>query len=342
MDVWFRKYGFSRNPFSIKPAAFSYDLFGSSINAVISSIDEGKVIFVEAPLGYGKTTLLKSIIHRYGGRRKVVYAHALPSAKLDVKGLLKRSSFANIITGSLPTGMILVVDESQNIRNDSVSEITEFYGSGNIRSVVFFGTKYETGAFSGSLSINGNVLRLPKLTPEQAISMVRGRIGNLPLLSNDDILSAYRQAQGSPRRILQICEDMCRASSNGVTTSELISQPSEEVSVKASSKKGVKKKRKVAKKLQADAQIVPSAAQLSSVSSTPLAQPLDTAEERPVIKLRLKRPEAKHVRKQARKKARKAYAVRPAGKSKSGISKTVNAPDSDEGIYWGEFMGMQK
>src|SRR3989338_5463576 len=121
-DLWFRKFGFSRNPFSIKPAAFSYDLIGAGIDGVLSGIEEGKVLFVEAPLGYGKTTLLKGIIHRYGGKRKVVYAHALHSEKLDVKGLLKRSSIASFITGSLPKGMIMVVDESQNIKGGSADE----------------------------------------------------------------------------------------------------------------------------------------------------------------------------------------------------------------------------
>ncbi len=212
-DVWFKKLGFGRNPFSIKPAAFSYELFGANIGGVLSGIEDGKILFVEAPLGHGKTTLLKSIISRFGGRRKVIYAHAVPSESIGVKELLKRASLANFITGSLPSGMILVVDEAQNIVPDSSAQILEFYRNSNIRAVVFFGTRYSGNGFVGELRamMNGNLVRLSRPTPEQAVSIVRGRIGSLPLLPNEVILMAYRKAQGNPRRLLQICEDMCRA-----------------------------------------------------------------------------------------------------------------------------------
>ncbi len=212
-DVWFKKLGFGRNPFTIKPAAFSYELFGPNIDGVLSGIDSGKVLFVEAPLGHGKTTLLKGIINRFGGRKKVIYAHAVPSQSIEVKELLKRSSLANFLTGNLPSGMILVVDEAQNIMEDSSAEIMEFYKSGNIRAVIFFGTRYPANSFVGELKamMNGNVVRFSRPTPEQSISIVRSRIGSLSLLSNEVILLAYRKAQGNPRRLLQICEDMCRS-----------------------------------------------------------------------------------------------------------------------------------
>lgn len=212
-DVWFRKLGFSRNPFSIKPAAFSYELFGPNVDAVLSGIGGGKVLFVEAPIGHGKTTLLKSIISRFGGQKKVIYAHAVPSQNIEVKELLKRSSLASFITGNLPSGMILVVDEAQNLLEDSSAQIMEFYKNGNIKSVVFFGTKYPDNGFAGELRamMNGNLVRLSRPTPEQAISIIRSRVGNLPLISNEVILMAYRKAQGNPRRLLQVCEDMCRA-----------------------------------------------------------------------------------------------------------------------------------
>src|SRR3989338_9348015 len=157
-DLWFRKFGFSRNPFSIKPAAFSYDLIGAGIDGVLSGIEEGKVLFVEAPLGYGKTTMLKGIIHRFGGRKKVIYANVLPSEKVDVRDLLKRSSIANYITGNLPAGMILVVDEAQNMMPGNSAEVFEFYRSGNVRAVVFFGTMYGQDGFVDEIRavMNGN------------------------------------------------------------------------------------------------------------------------------------------------------------------------------------------
>lgn len=302
-DIWYSKLGFSRNPFSIKPAAFSFDLLGSNSLTVISGIDEGKVFFVEAPLGFGKTTLLKGIVSRYGGRRKVIYAHALPSEKLDVKGLLKRSSLANYLTGNLPVGMILVVDEAQNLLPESAAEISEFYSSGNIRAVVFFGTKYLDAAFAGNFGkvINGNLVRLVKPTPEQAISIVRSRVGNLSLLSDEQIRSAYRMAKGSPRRLLQICEDLCRASAEGRTYVQ-----------KAA--KRPRKARKTAVKVESMPEIV------GEISATPAA---------PVVKVVKRKRAAKSVEPRKRRKAPEQKKQPP-----------EEAPQ--EGVYWGEFMGMQK
>ena len=309
-DVWFKKFGFSRNPFNIKPAAFSYELFGSNVDGVISGIEEGKILFVEAPLGYGKTTLLKGIIHRYGGKKKVIYAHAVPSERLDVKELLKRSSLANFITGSLPSGMILVVDESQNIVPENSAEIMEFYRSGNLRAVVFFGTRYPKESFAADLAsmMNGNVVSLSRPTPEQAISLVRSRIGSLPLLSNEAIIAAYMKAQGSPRRLLQLCEDACRSAAEGgklAVSGEVVSRQRRvraTVKIKAARKKAVRSPKAVNNR-----------------------------------KIRSKEKSSKS--KSSRKPSLKSSAKQS---SQASASYTTSPTESTEGSYWGEFMGMQK
>ncbi|MBI2145382.1 ATP-binding protein [Candidatus Woesearchaeota archaeon] len=346
VDVWFRKFGFSRNPFNIKPAAFSYELVGTRVDGVLSSIEEGKVLFVEAPLGYGKTTLLKSIIHRYGGNRKVIYAHSLNSEGIDVKGLLKRSSFASFITGSLPSGMILVVDESQNAHPDSLSEISEFYRSGNIRAVVFFGTKYRKDLFSSSLGqvMNGDVIRLSGPTPEQAISMIRSRIGNLPLLSNRDILSAYRKARGSPRRILQLCEDICRAGAErGILSSTVPapgpvyqSQPLEYSEPEVSQPIGQ------ASATESSVAVKPAVAVAHKKRKRVVtAKPVVAAK---VVKLKPARPKPASMKAKSRQSSKKPASVKPSAKYSVTYKQPVKAEPEPipEGSYWGEFMGMQK
>ena len=326
-DVWFKKLGFGSNPFSIKPAAFSYELFGANIDGVLSGIEEGKVLFVEAPLGHGKTTLLKSIISRFGGKKKVIYAHAVPSQSIDVKELLKRSSLANFITGSLPSGMILVVDEAQNILQDSTAQILEFYRNNNIRSVIFFGTRYSGNGFAGELSamMSGNVVRLSRPTPEQAISIVRSRIGSLPLLSNEVILMAYRKAQGNPRRLLQVCEDMCRAAIGegklSVSPSKILgvspfatADVPESGTAAAASPKASSRRKPLSIKRAGKSIVAAAAAKKSSGSNSG--------------------------KKAAAKRRKKSRLQKPLAKP----SEIVDASDStgESGHYWGEFMGMQK
>ncbi|MBI2549803.1 hypothetical protein HYV83_01315 [Candidatus Woesearchaeota archaeon] len=346
-DVWFRKLGFSRNPFNIKPAAFSYELFGISLDGVLSGIEEGKVLFVEAPLGYGKTTMLKGIIHRFGGRKKVIYANALPSEKVDVKDLLKRSSLVNYITGSLPTGMILVVDEAQNLTSGNSAEVFEFYRSGNVRAVVFFGTRYSRTSFVEGLNsvMNGNVIHLSSPTPEQAISLVRGRIGNLPLLSDDTIRAAYRRAKGNPRRLLQICDDLCRYAS------ELGKLPAQEMEPPATAAE--------ATGATETAEAEQPAASAASATAAIAVVPAKRRGRAKAASAASGRKPKQQKNKQKNKRQRQSKGKSPPKLSKplkslkssktsthaATIKSTVTnyqQPESTEGSYWGEFMGMQK
>ena len=366
-DIWFRKLGFSRNPFSIKPAAFTYDLFGVNSSGVLSGIEDGKVLFVEAPIGYGKTTLLKSIVHRFGGKRKVIYAHALDSEIIDVKSLLKRASLANFITGSLPEGMILVVDEAQNIMTETSAEIMQFYKSGNIRAVVFFGTKYSRDAFVEELGkmMNGNVIRLSKPTPEQAVSIIRSRIGNLPVLSNNAIIWAYKRAQGSPRQLLQICEDICRSAVEkgelSVSEAEFTAQSYSESSENLSSAIELEEESESVSSTPAS---FVSSAPVSAIASTPSKKPsLHTKRKAAVKATATVKSSTKPARQAATKpkvhaakaeKAPKAKASKPASqhhrseakgrKAKASSKQPAEAPQdaNPQGSYWGEFMGMQK
>src|SRR3989338_4924815 len=342
-DVWFRKIGFGRNPFSIKPAAFRYELFGVDPEPVLSGVDNGKIMFVEAPPGYGKTTLLKSIINRFGGKGKVVYAHAISSQSVDIKGLLKRSSLANYITGNVPSGMVLVVDEAQNLTPESGDEILEFFRNGNLRAVVFFGTSYWKGAFpSGLLQlVNGNVLSLSKPTPEQAISLVRARIGNIPLLSNNSILEAYRKAGGNPRRLLQICEDECRASVEVGPVAESVSfqvQPASAVIPSLKRRRGaIRRRRPIV------AASVSGVALKQDVSTAAIGEP-DSVEVLPssIVRKRASRKVPVRRRKPvARLQTKGRKAAKQPSSPVSVASSTVHA-DGSEGSYWGGFMGMQK
>ena len=368
-DVWFKKLGFGKNPFSIKPAAFSYELFGVNVDVVISGIDDGKVLFVEAPLGYGKTTMLKSIIHRFGGRKKVIYANILPSERVDVKDLLKRSSIANYLTGNLPKEMILVADEAQNILPDASAEIMEFYRSGNIRAVVFFGTSYSQDGFVGEIRavMDGNIVRLSRPTPEQAISLVRSRIGNLPILPNEIILSAYLRANGSPRRLLQICEDICKAAVEKGRLSVSEQELSELAPAKSAAAtklvKTIRKRRKEKKKISRPRprrRVVQKAAAykdvnsinpmaVSSVSSTAAAE-IATSVTRQVLQPKTnatisKKATAGKTKKLLRKKQHKNKKAKQPEQPKSSAAAKYAATtkvESTEGVYWGEFMGMQK
>ncbi|MFH1182175.1 MAG: hypothetical protein V1702_04410 [Candidatus Woesearchaeota archaeon] len=218
-EAWFRKEGFYSNPFSIKPAAFHDEIIGYKLEPVMQRIDDGAVLFVEAPLGSGKTTLTKRIIRNLKGKSRIIYHSHMHSERINVGKLLKGASFSAKVFGMLPKGAVMLVDEAAEIRPEDGEEILKFVEQGNLKSAVFFGTKYFPKRFPEGLAklINGNVVKLSYLTPEQAVQMIRRRIGSLKLITDDMIRQAFVRVNYNPRRLLEACEDICREAALGTT-----------------------------------------------------------------------------------------------------------------------------
>jgi hypothetical protein len=223
-DAWFRKEGFYSNPFSIRPAAFHDEIIGQKIEPVIQKIEEGSVLFVEAPLGSGKTTLTKRIIRSLKGKSKIIYYCHVHSERINVEDLLRGASFSSKVFGMLPKAAVLLIDEAAEITPEDGEEVLRYIEQGNIKSAVFFGTKYSQKRFPEGLAklINGNVVKLSFLTPEQAVQIIRKRIGNLKLITDDMIRQAFVRVNYNPRRLLEACEDICREASLGTVKSEIL------------------------------------------------------------------------------------------------------------------------
>jgi len=215
-EPWYSKLGFSSNPFSAKPAALTNEIIGQNTGPILEKIDNGEMQFIEAPLGSGKTSMLKSIIARFGGKRKLIYASCILNESLDVQNILKNASLRGRIFGSLSREMMLMIDEAQNISKADAQEISKFIENGNVKSVTFFGISYDKKLFTDELnkSLNGNVIVLSYLTNEQAIELARNRVGNLKLLPDYVIREIYGRSNGNPRRFLQYCEDICHKAVN--------------------------------------------------------------------------------------------------------------------------------
>ncbi len=211
-EPWYWKLGFSTNPFGIKPAALTSEVVGRHLGPVIEKIENGSIQFIEAPLGSGKTTLLKGIISRFGGRKKLIYCSCIKDESLDVPELLKNATVQGKLFGKLSTGMILLVDEAQNISKEDTQVITDFMATGNVKSAAFFGLDYNRSMLTEELnkSLNGNVTVLSTLSSEEAVELIRQRIGNLKLMPDYVIREVYCRSNCNPRRLLQNCEHICR------------------------------------------------------------------------------------------------------------------------------------
>ncbi|MBN2422817.1 ATP-binding protein [Candidatus Woesearchaeota archaeon] len=213
-EIWYRKLGFYNNPFSIKPARFHDELIAYDLNYIYKKIDNGEMLFIDGTYGTGKTTILKNIINRYRGRRRVVYYnYNKGEKKFDIRKLLRgANSFVNRVIGLTPKNVILLLDEITNLNKSHAKSILGFYNSGNIKSVIFVNHDYYNVSLPDEIEekLDGNIIRTAELSSQEAVDLVRRRIGNIAIISDSMIKKIFLLSDKNPRKLLENCEDICR------------------------------------------------------------------------------------------------------------------------------------
>ena len=213
--LWYQKLGYYYNPFSIKPAYFTDELVGydSVLNQLIYNIVSGKMVFLEGPLGSGKTSILQYIKHRFKGETRIAY---LSCNQLDentnIMKLLPSSPwYYKLIFGKKPKNITMLLDEAQALGPTNTERIKYLYDNDHVKSVVFAGADFNTVPFPPGVKerIGNNIIKSPLLSPDDAVKLIRKRIGNDPLLSNEIIKEMYNLSNCNSRKLLQICEEVC-------------------------------------------------------------------------------------------------------------------------------------
>lgn len=213
-DTWYTKLGFYHNPFSMKPAAFHDELFGYGdvVERLNEKISAGEIAFIEGKYGSGKTTILKRIINRFEGRKKLIYYSRNRSEEsVDFDGLLRNRSWWSRLFRIRPRDMILLIDEAQDLNKKDLERIREYHEAGYFKSVVFVSDSMKNARFSSEFRklVQGNLIRIGKISEKDAIELVRKRIGNISLLSDAMIRKIYTY-DATPRTFLKNCEDVCK------------------------------------------------------------------------------------------------------------------------------------
>jgi energy-coupling factor transporter ATP-binding protein EcfA2 len=216
-DLWYRKVGFYANPFSIKPAPFDFKIFGQDklLDELVYKIPAGTMSFIEGPLGSGKSTLMKHLIHKFKGQGQVIFFSCNRiDNDLNVEDLLAgKYGFWGKLFKNHPKNMIVLLDEAQELTPENTERIKYFFDQGNIKSVVFAGTDYESVKLHDSIKQRigeDGILRVNTLSDEEMVSLVRNRIGDINLLSDDMIKKIFEYSENNPRRMLQNCDRACR------------------------------------------------------------------------------------------------------------------------------------
>ncbi len=216
--TWYHELGFYSNPFSIKPAAFHNDLFGYDI--LIDKLNEqvynSNILFIHGAYGTGKTTILKKIINEFRGKRKVIYYNCNKhEGSIDFDGLLiGAGNFFSRLFKIKKKNMIMLLDEAQDLNKKDMDNVKTYFEQDFFRSVIFVSKKEDIFLPVGIKKIIGkNYYDLNNISQDEAVTMIRKRIGDLQFLSDEMIIRIFKRNK-NPRAFLKNCEDVCRNTFN--------------------------------------------------------------------------------------------------------------------------------
>ena len=216
VEVWYKELGFYNNPFSIKPAAYHPDLFGyeETVQDILHKVQEGTVLLITGAYGTGKTSILKRIIREFGGKKQLVYYSCNRSEyDLDVQRLLKkRYGFLGNLLGLKAKNMVLLLDEAQELNKYDCEELLDHFQNGDFKSIVLVSKDYTGLDLEKGLKdvLGENTVHLAELGEDNAVKLIRKRIGNLALLSDETIRKVYERSGKNPRQMLKTCEELCK------------------------------------------------------------------------------------------------------------------------------------
>lgn len=213
--TWYNKIGFYDNPLSIKAAAFHNELFGYEkiIKEINPIIKEGDICFIEGDYGTGKSTILKKIRNMFKGEKKVIY-YSLDQHEgtIDIDALLyNRYGFFGRLFKIKPKNIILLLDETARLNLKDINQLKEYFVDGYFKTIVLAGASIEHSEHAKEIkSLTGkNVFRLGEIGKENAVSLIRKRIGKLNVIS-DDIIEKIYSYNRNPRAFLKNTEDVMK------------------------------------------------------------------------------------------------------------------------------------
>ena len=203
MSEWYEELDYDENPFNIEGRTYGFD---NLISEMDYAIHAGNMVMVEGSEGTGKTKLLREVIKRYGGFRKVAYVNCKKLDDPNIEILLKkRNGMLGMLLNLKPKNMIVLLDDIDQLSDRNCERIKYFFDQNYIRSVIF-STRVRT-ALKCSDGVRQRISKIVKMRPlsdYEAVQLVREKVGDL--LSDYLIKETYSLSGRNLKTFLKNCE----------------------------------------------------------------------------------------------------------------------------------------
>ena len=213
--TWYQELGFLYNPFTIKPAFFNDEIIGydTTVDAVVTCLKEGNILFLQGEYGQGKTSMLKYLINEFKGKRHLIHVSRNRSDRaLQYKKILISANnwFGRLFSKPVKHA-ILIVDETENINLHDCEQIESLFESNYLHAVLFMDKSLEKANISPSLKerIGKNIFELKPISESDAISLVRSRLEDAGRLISDALIKkVFAKSKKNTRTFLLLMEEV--------------------------------------------------------------------------------------------------------------------------------------
>ncbi len=135
--MWWKKYGFSKNPLDIRP---NEDLVGVDdiIKKVKDSVINGEIFLLYGPIGSGKTSLAFKIKIDLSDRYNIIYINGEYERDKDLEEIIEKNKYNRFLLfkfeNKLP--IVLILDEYYNFPEDVSKKLKYLYDNRIVHSIM--------------------------------------------------------------------------------------------------------------------------------------------------------------------------------------------------------------
>lgn len=238
--MWYERYDFEENPF--KNEERELISFNVIIDEVLYRINSGSLVFIGGKEGSGKTAILKKAIEKFRGEGKVAYVDCKKVDDPNIeKVILKKYGLFNRLFHSKPSGMILLMDDIQELGKKNNERIKYFFDQNYIKSAVFTGNDLEETQFSDSLKDRiSKIIKIKELSEDDAVEIIDNIFQGKEIIPEEMIKKIYRLSNKNIKIFLENCEKLCELSGEKITEDDfnkVFGEVKEDTSKKSKKKK---------------------------------------------------------------------------------------------------------
>ena len=121
----------------------------------------------------------------------------------------KRTSLFGRLLGKGPSNLVLLVDNAASLSAGSLELLKYYFDNNHFSAVVLAGTSLKSSGFSPSIidRVGNRIVRIAPLAEEEALLMVKNRLGGSGLFSEGMVRKIYKMSGKNAKKFLQLCEN---------------------------------------------------------------------------------------------------------------------------------------